>query len=227
MQEQGPLFKLLNRMSGMTPITYYLPFDENGWYISEDGILRDHLGKPVPPKTIRDTFTPTGGKVPKNGKQWHEAKRWAIAFHALFSLQQTSNLQTRCGIEHLTKFAKRYKSRRTDRKSVEEICYGGEVQNPQVFAECPEMDLAMCLFWNYKTNAPNPALDALQKARLTFNPTQSPEKFAGCLLNLLRTSRYGRWGTNRYDRSREHAMDVWPKNLFEGGSAIMPARKTR
>lgn len=227
MKEQGPLFKLLNRIDMIVPVPYYLDFAHYGWRLSEDGVLRDKNGTMVPPEKIRDTFTPMSGKVAKKGKNWSAAKAWAISFHQLFSLEQTRDTQVRCGIEHLTKFAKRYKSKRTNRKSIEETCYGGEVQNPQVFADCPEVDLALCMWWNYKTNAPNPALSALNTSRLSFPPTEQPVQFAHNLLNRLRASRYGRWGTNRYDRSRKHAMGVWPKNLFEGDGAIMPARKTR
>jgi hypothetical protein len=236
MKDQGPLFKLLNRIDVVAPVSYYLDFIGMGWRISEDGVLRDQQGKPVAPKLIRDTFTPVGGRVPQSaGDNWKRSKEWAIGFHKLFSLDQTRDTQVRCGIEHITKFAKRVKSSKLGRETVEYVCYGGyddragkgEVQNPNPFPNCPELDLAMCMWWNYKTNAPSPALKALQEARLTFYPALEPEQFARCLLNKLRTSRYGRWGTNRYDRSRKHAMEVWPTELFEGPDAIMPARKTR
>ena len=229
MKEQGPLFKLLNRIDAVAPVSYYLNFYGMGWRISEDGVLRDKQGKPVAPKLIRDTFTPVGGRVPQSaGDGWKRSKEWAIGFHQLFSLDQTRDTQVRCGIEHITKFAKRVKSKKLLKHTVEDICYGGEVQNPNpFFPQCPQMDLAMCMWWNYKTNAPSPALKALNEARLAFFPLDEPEQFARCLLNKLRTSRYGRWGTNRYDRSREHAMAVWPPELFEGPDAVMPARKTR
>jgi hypothetical protein len=229
MKEQGPLFKLLNRIDAIAPVTYYLDFIGMGWRISEDGVLRNQQGKPVAPKLIRDTFTPMGGKVSQSsGGNWKRSKEWAIGFHKLFSLDQTRDTQVRCGIEHITKFAKRTKSSKLDGRTVEDVCYGGEVQNPNPFLpDCPEMDLAMCMWWNYKTNAPAPAITALHETRIAFNPDNAPEYFARYLLTKLRTSRYGRWGTNRYDRSRKHAMAVWPVELFEGPDPVMPERKTR
>lgn len=228
MKVQGPLFKLLNRIDAIAPIPYYLDFIGMGWRISEDGVLREQQGKPVAPKLIRDTFTPpTGGKVPRSGDAWKRSKEWAIGFHKLFSLDQTRDTQIRCGIEHITKFAKRVKSKKLDRETVEDICYSGEVQNPNPFSNHASLDLAMCLFFNYKTNAPSPALTALNESRLTFNPRTEPVMFSKCFIGKLRKSRYGRWGTNRYDRSRQYAMTVWPRDLFEGADAIMPARNTR
>lgn len=225
MKEQGALFKLLNRMDCVVPMTYFLDFDQYKWRLGEDGVLRDKNGEPVSPRVIRDTFTPPNGKVPKSGRQWRQATEWALDFHTLFRLPQTQKTQVICGIEHLAKFAKRYKSKRLGYETIEDICYCGEAQNPHVFSLHPELDLAMCMFWNYKTNAPSPALTALNEARHTFNPVNEPVRFARCLLNTLRESGYGRWGTNRYDRSREHAMDVWPKELFEGPDAVMPPRQ--
>ncbi|MHC4298784.1 MAG: hypothetical protein ACYS7Y_16020 [Planctomycetota bacterium] len=225
MKQQGPLFKLLNRIDNITPVAYFLDFDQYKWRITEDGVLRDKHGEAVSPKVIRDTFTPPDGKVPKSGHQWEEAKEWALDFHALFRMKQTKNTQFKCGIEHLAKFAKRYRSKLLGYETVENICYDGEVHDTAAVSLFPEMDLAMCMFWNYKTNAPSPALKALNKARITHSPTNQPVKFAHHLLKEMRESDYGRWGTNRYDRSREYAMLVWPQELFEGPDAIMPARQ--
>jgi hypothetical protein len=228
LQEQGPLFKLLNRMDNIAPVHFYLNFEGQGWVLAEDGALRHKAnGQRVAPKEIRDTFTPTGGKVPGpgSGDKWLRSKDWAIAFHQLFSLQQTARLQVRCGIEHITKFAKRYKTSKLNKETVEDLCYGGQVQNTDVFANCPELDLAMAFWWNYKTNAPSPALTALAKNLEAFSVERSPKAFAYNLIYMLRTSGYGRWATNRYDRTRQHAKKVWPKEFFDK-DAIMPARRT-
>ena len=226
MKEQGPLFKLLNRINNVAPVDYYLNFAKNGWRISEDGVLRDNKGKIVTPKMIRDTFTPTGGKVSQsNIESWEQAKAWAIGFHQLFSLDQTRSTQINCGIEHITKFAKRVKSFRLNYNSIEDVCYNGEVQNPHPFVNCPEIDLAMCMWWNYRTNAPSPALTALKEASDEYDPKNNPDQFAKLLVKKLRTSRYGRWGTYRYDRSRQYAIDIWPKELFEKSDSIMPPVK--
>ncbi len=228
LKEQGPLFKLLNRMDGVAPVAYHLDFISHGWTLSEDGVLRKQSGERVAPKEIRDTFTPTGGRVagPGSGDAWDRSRKWALGFHQLFSLQQTSRLQVRCGIEHLAKFAKRYKTRKLGRQTVEALCYGGQAQNPDVFNDCLELDLAMAFWWNYKTNAPSPALTALAKELDNSSITSNPVAFARNLIYRMRMSNYGRWATNRYDRTREHALTVWPKEFFEGDTAIMPARRT-
>jgi hypothetical protein len=229
MQVQGPLFKMLRRMDFLVPVTYWLPFGAEGWTLAHDGVLRySENGNPVPPRVIRNTFTPNAGKVPKTGKDWEQAKKWAIYFHEFFSLDTTIPIQVKYGIEKFCKFAQRYRTKHFDRETIETIMYNGNVMNPQPFEDDPIMDLAMCMWWNYWVNSPVTAIKKLKAAwlpRVHFRDTiKFRASLAEAIIRELRASRYGRWGTNRYDRTRQHAMKVWPKELFEKDGP-MPARR--
>ena len=223
MKEQGPLFKMLRRIDYVVPVKYYLPFDELGWFIGDDGVLRFlNQGKPVPPKVIRETFTPGGGKVPSKGTAWEEAREWAMAFHYLFILEPTIPVQIKYGIEKFVKFAQRYRTRHLNKETIEELLYAGNVQQPQPYQDNPTMDLAMCMWWNYWVNSP---VTAVKKLRVALDKWSGPD-LGAAIIKELRASRYGRWGTNRYDRTRQHAMDVWPAELFED-KGPMPARRMK
>jgi hypothetical protein len=222
MQIQGPLFKMLRRIDFLVPVTYWLPFRVEGWTLAHDGVLRySGSGNPVPPRVIRNTFTPNAGKVPKTGKDWEQAKKWAIYFHDLFSLDTTIPIQAKYGIEKFCKFAQRYRTKHLNKETVEELLYNGNVMNPQPFKDDPVMDLAMCMWWNYHVNSPTTAIKKMRDVLISH----SGPDLGSAIIRELRASRYGRWGTNRYDRTREHAMKVWPKELFEKDGP-MPARRT-
>jgi hypothetical protein len=226
MSQQGTLFKMLRRLDFVVPVPYYLPFEDEGWFLGDDGVLRIiETGKAVTTKTIRDTFTPMGGQVPARGKQWNQAKKWAIAFHQLFAMPMTIPIQIKYGHEQLIKFGQRHRSRKMDRQTVEELAYRGEINNPNPFPDNPINDLAMAMWWNYKVNAPSPAMTRLKKVADQANPKGTV--FGELLIKELRTANYGRWATNRYDRSRQHAIEVWPKELFEGPTAVMPERRKK
>jgi hypothetical protein len=221
MQVQGPLFKMLRRIDLLIPVTYWLPFRVEGWTLAHDGVLRyRENGEPVPPRVIRNTFTPNAGKVPKTGKDWEQAKKWAIYFHDLFSLDTTIPIQIKYGIEKFCKFAQRYRTKHLNKETVEELLYNGNVMNPQPFEDDPVMDLAMCMWWNYHVNSPTTAIKKMRDVLISH----SGPDLGSAIIRELRASRYGRWGTNRYDRTREHAMKVWPKELFEKDGP-MPARR--
>ena len=235
MKVQGPLFKMLRRIDFVVPVRYYLPFEEEDWVLADDGVLRYYENaEPVPPRIIRNTFTPNAGKVPPSGSDWEKSKAWALAFHYLFIMEPTIPVQVRYGIEKFVKFAQRYRTRHLNRKTIEELIYNGNVMNPIPFKGNPTMDLAMCMWWNYWVNSPVTAIKLLAKIlepNLEHSlkiPLKSDEqeKFAESLIYQLRMSKYGRWGTNRYDRTRQHAMKVWPAELFEKDGP-MPARRKK
>lgn len=228
MKVQGPLFKMLRRIDFVVPVEYYLPLNDMGWFIGDDGVLRDdQFGKEISPKVIRNTFTPNAGKVPKTGEQWIQARDWALAFHYLFIMEPTIPIQIKYGIERFCKFAQRYRTGLLNKETVENLLYSGNVQNPQPFSN-QTMDLAICMWWNYWVNSPVTAIKKLRVvlAHNTSIPLRDYERqeFGEALIKELRQSKYGRWGTNRYDRTREHAMKVWPAELFEKDGP-MPARK--
>jgi hypothetical protein len=224
---QGPLFKMLRRLDNVFPISYYKLgelFELKDWMISDDGLLRVRTtGEAVDPRIIRNTFTPKDGKVPKSGVDWEQCKMWALAFHEVFAHKETIPMQVSYGKELMIKHCQRQKHHRLSGKTIEERIYGGECFNPRALGGSMVQDLAMAMFWNYRVNAPSKAMECLQGA-LSHDRTAG-DKFARKLVLLLRTNKYGRWATNRYDRSRQHARKIWPEELFIGRRPLMPARK--
>jgi hypothetical protein len=226
LSKQGPLFKMLRRLNYVLPINYYLPFDEYGWFLGHDGVLRCRdTGKEIHPRVIRDTFTPNNGKVPAKGSDWEASKEWAIGFNRLFSLIWGIPVQITYGQEQFVKFAKRFRSSKLGGNTVEELAYYGEFEDPNPFDFNPINDLAMALWWCYKVNAPSPAMTILRNVAKNNDPHDG--LFGRTIIKKLRTSKYGRWATNRYDRSRRYARKVWPKELFVGDKAVMPPRKRK
>jgi len=221
MSVQGPLFKMLRRIDFAVPVSYYLPFHMEGWVLEHDGVLRyKDNGEPVPPKVIRDTFTPYGGKVPKRGPKWEMAKSWALYFHDLFIQGPAILIQLKYGTEQFCKFAQRYQTKYLDQKTIETLIYNGNVLHPLRFDGDPKMDLAMCMWWNYWVNSPTTAIKKMRDVLITH----SGSDLGSAIIKSLRMSNYGRWGTNRYDRTRENAMKVWPAELFDKDGP-MPARR--
>jgi hypothetical protein len=234
---QGPLVKMLWLMDHVLPVPYYIGdlFEEQDWYLAPDKRIRYRTsGKEVPPRVLRDTLTPLGGKVPRRGARWEQSKRWAEAFHDLFTARPGRKFQIQHGIDEMTKFARSHlDKKRLGNASIEDAIYRGNAMGPEPFAN-PVNDLAMAMWWNYKTNAPAPAKTRLGRAIKRFQlETDSPtvdfsdaddDRFGRFLINQLRSSTYGRWATNRYDRTRQHSMKVWPRQLFTGPKAVMPKR---
>jgi hypothetical protein len=221
MDEQGSLFGILQELTKFVNILDFLPFDKTGWKLI-NGVLQDvQSGKPVPPKQIRDTFTPTEGHVPATGAKWEQSKKWAIAFHHLFIAPDTLQPQINYGTSQFVKYSNT-NSPRLNKNSVNKLVYAGRLTDKDPFNGAIVNDLAMSVWWSYKVNGPTPAMERLFDA-VTDHKPDSPD-FGQHLIKLLRTSQYGRWATNRYDRTRQNAMKVWPAEFFNGPNAVMPAR---
>jgi hypothetical protein len=224
---QGPLPGLLHLLDHFVPISYYTlgqMLEEEGWMIGGDKTIREFdNGQLVSPHVLRDTLTPYGGIVPRKGTAWQRARAWALAFHELFSMKETREAQIKHAIDGFTKFARRVKHKKLEHETIEDVVYNGDCL-AQAFEidtiEGAACDLAMAMLWNYKTNAPAPALTRLGRVTKRFE-SNDPD-FARFLLRQLGTSSYGRWATNRWRRSRQHAMKVWPDELFKGPKAVMP-----
>lgn len=261
--DQGTLWKLLRRLETVRSSPSYHQalevlwgmFAEQGWYVAQDGVLRyasdraslglgtgKHAASAVAGdivfgQHIRNTLTPSGGKVPKSGKEWELAKRWAKAFHALTSHPGGQAAQVEYGIEHLVKRTKRRRikvpgsARWVD---LEILGYGGrEVTSLRVgdgdWSE--ELDLAMCVYQSHSVNAPSIANKMLARAR---NKAQggaavgNQARLAKWLIRFLGNSTYGRWDDDikhgRYQRTRAaaRASGLWTRSLFDGANAIMP-----
>jgi hypothetical protein len=229
LKNQGSLFKLLSRIGNIFPsveamgnkllITQRLV--EKGWFIDSEGTLREVKTKnPVSPVDIRNEFTPPNGIVPSSGPEWEKCKSWALAFHELFTHPGTFALQKEYGLEQMHLYADSI--RPTGNSTIQECVYHGKYEEENPFGDLWTTDLAMAMFWNCKVNAPSKAKEYLGKALAKYY-SKDP-RFGAYFLNLIRNTKYAKWSTNRYDRSREYAMKVWPANLFFGQTAIMPKR---
>jgi hypothetical protein len=229
LKNQGSLFKLMARIQDHLPpveasgekLLISKLLREKGWYVASDGTLRDTKTKNhVSPVDIRNEFTPTNGVVPPKGPEWEKCRSWALAFHELFTHPGTFDLQKEYGLEQMHLYADSVKPR--GMSTIQECVYHGKYEDANPFGDLWTTDLAMAMFWNYKVNAPSKAKEFLGKATAKYY-SRDP-KFGPYFLSLIRSTKYAKWSTNRYDRSREYAMKVWPANLFFGPDAIMPKR---
>jgi len=192
------------------------------WYVDPKGVLRRwNTGQIIPAQEIRNVLSPPGGKVPNGGKDWEEAKRWAMLFHNLFSAENTFKVQINSGITNLINGNKRDEAEGYKKSTgVEEPSLLEVGKNLSM-----EMDLAWAIYHSFSVNAPAIARQVLKSS----NPDDSKD-FPSRLIRLLGKKQYGNWtdtkgnGSNRYDRTRIFAMrsGLWPQELFVGPTAIMP-----
>lgn len=223
--KQGSLWKLLRDLEVHAPSPalqkLWLEFSDNGVYVSQDSLLRRKIdGSIVSARSIRDIFTPLGGKVPKTGRHWDTSKKWALLFHELFEHKSTHKTQISSAISYLLK----------GNKKVELGSYKKttNVQHPSAATSTNisiEHDLAWCVYHSFSVNAPTMARRRLQAS----NPNSS-NSWPKRLIKTLGITDYGNWkddstGRSRYDRTRSLAIKskLWPEYLFAGPSAIMPA----
>jgi hypothetical protein len=227
---QGPLVGLLyffNNGYSLSLFDLGKRITNEGWKIASDKTIRYiDSGKIVPPRVLRETVTPNQGCVPRKGPEWERSKAWSLAFHEYFGMG--SKAQARHAIDGFTKYARRVMQEKLFFWTIEKSVYGGDVmQNPPLGTDDSingmVNDLAMAMFWCYKTNAPASAMTCLSKALASYDPIAGDSGFGKKLLRLFGTSKYGRWATNRWKRSRQYAMKVWPKELFSGPDMVMPA----
>ena len=237
---QGDFFKLLRHLEVATPTSTALQalfraYAGKGWAVARDGKLRDsRTGTDISAQVIRDTFTPTNGKVPKTGPLFEQAKQWALLHFAVFSDATTFAGQRDYAIGNLI----------NTRKADEQLFYKQMNLNTlrvwtAVIAEDAHIaddeynnhltlqeDLAMCMYHAHSVNGPSPAAEVL-KAVLPHH--QRGTAFAKRLIHDLGKKKYGRWedtadGKNRYDRTRDAALasGLWPRDFFIGTDVLMP-----
>jgi len=227
--DQGLLWKLIARIGvgfvhpALIEIIEAL-FDR-GWFIAPDNLLRNRkTGEVVPGPFIRKELTGSAdGRMPMSGPGRERAERYVQLFHVAFSDRKTFSPQDRFGMEQMSKRAHRAK---INGKTIQEAVYGyKDISVITVGNLGPEMDLAMCFFWSNTVNAPFYALKYLGFC-LPILRKEGPETFAKALVWRLGKSMYGRWNEDlkngRYQRTRKAAMEIWPRELFEGPQAIMP-----
>lgn len=237
--DQGPLWKLLNRLSDIVPgHKIWRKIERAGWYIAQDNTLRFiDTGKYVDGFAIREEFNGSkDGVVPLRGKDRNSSEHWIIICHDLMSNEKTFLAQEKFGEEHFVKRAKRVKlrfSKNFKEYTIDRLIYRNFNHITHADFSLSEMDLAMCMFWNYTVNAPSQALKIMCKVSdYVFgygHAISFPEDlFSEKLIRSLGTSSWGRWDDDikngRYQRTRKYAMmsGFWPKKLFVGKNAIMP-----
>lgn len=220
--EQGSLFALLHHINvTATACTehreLFHALKTRGWEVRASGKLHDvKAGTLIPGRSIRDEFTPMDGKVPKTGALWLKATHWAWLFHRLFAAPATFEAQKQYSINWLV----------TTQKETENAFYRGrnpktlDTQGPDCLS--PEEDLAMCVYHCYSVNGPAPAKTELLNA---LRSTGGGSGFARTLLRYLYDNAFGNWRI-RYTRTREAALasGLWPRELFEGKTAIFTPR---
>jgi len=245
LNSQGPLWKILARISPLKnskdasadPIKFFFNAIENiGWVISEDGKCRYvEDGLLVSGRQIRKEFTGSvDGVVPVKGPHNKNAQNWITLFSNLFSCPETFEIQLAVGREHIIKNATRAKFRfckeeNSKNYTVNDWLYWPfEVSTATTHLLGPELDLALSLYWCNSVNAPSYALKRICKQ--VVDKIKLPEtdriKLAKKIVKALGNAPFARWDDDikggRYQRTRKYAMQLWPKELFEGPSAIMP-----
>ena len=256
--DQGGLGELIclieRKVHGPYVDNLFDAFNAEGWYLASGGQFRwleegrakvkgrwvDHIpGDIVHGAVLRDTITPVGGKVPKTGERWKQARRWALLFHEVFVDQESFQVQLDFEIDHLIYRVNHYKfpfhpNRR--KETVSQVVYGVPVGNLKIGDISEELDLAMCVFHSHTVNAPSIAFKKLRDVLGVtgfsagyHRGTTVEIAFARELLKRLAKSKYGRWldtiKNGRWDRTRETARKsgMWPTRFFRGQSPIMSA----
>lgn len=191
-----------------------------GWTVAKDGVLRLASGVPVSGQAIRDEFSPPDGKVPQQGPQYDQAKRWATLFHDLFSDPGTRRAQ----IDFAATWLARGQGQ-TEMSIYQKYVAGLDSPIHLPSASLPaSVDLAMCVYHSFSVNAPAPAVDCLTHAR---DSTATADDFAASLCRRLGTRAFGKWtdqpgdGDDRYDRTRKA---VWASGIWDTALAhkLMP-----
>jgi len=242
--DQGPLWKVLKRIKNLPPMSDMTLFENKlanvGWYISPDSKCRwIRNGKLVSGQAIRKEFTGSeDGVMPTKGKDRARAQFWAETFHDLFANPDTFKLQLDLEKEHFVKRAERAKLRFCREEEYAGSTVQKVIYNPFHISSItseqlgPEMDLAMSIYWSHSVNAPGYALKRFCRhvvdkgfADEWMNEAEG-RKLAKKIIQKFGETPFARWSDDikngRYQRTRAHAMKLWPKELFVGPDAIMP-----
>jgi hypothetical protein len=221
-----------------------------GWTVAKDGTLRWKVGGRTKVRgrwldyapndlvhgaIIRDTFTPIGGKVPKDGPQWEQAKTWALNFHRAFADELTFAAQDVFNQRHLMWRITEQKLKFNDLRrssTMTQAIYGKAPVDWKVGRDISEaMDLALCVLHSFAINSPFYAYRALVYAvqvtgwRPVLMETASSFNFAMNIMIQIKATKYGNW-TKRWDRTREAARKsgLWDAALFSSPNGIMTPR---
>lgn len=250
-QDQGSLVQLLRLFEFIPNFPerdkLWYEFKLNGWYVAPDNKIRYTIGKAVKVRNklisvspgdvvfgaeLRNTITGFEGKVPKTGPLWDNACKWATLFHKVFVNPVTFPIQIKFGMDHSKHSS--MSMRLKNGLSVSQFIYGSS-DSQEPFIDCPELDIAMTVFWSHSVNAPAIAKKCLQKAvdqtKFQGYKVGNKKDFGKVLLKILGTTQYGRWDDDvvggRYQRTRDIMMktscSLWePKHFAALG--VMPRK---
>lgn len=214
-------------------------FAKEGWDLRGDGklyytkdrqvrlgskLVSAKAGQQVYGAELRNTMTPTAGKVPAVGDNWKTACYWATLLHNLFKNPATYEYQVKCGLGYIEKDSRRLK---IGTNSILDVVYGGSMSTPL----SPELDLAMTLFFGHAVNSPATALKCLNLA--AAGAKKDPKLLAPSLARILGTTSFGRWSASlgkvsRWNRTRAAMLKLnestkfWDLKLFDYGGIIPP-----
>jgi hypothetical protein len=234
--DQGPLWKLLNRMkaSGASAILdLSFEFGKYGMYLADDDRLRYHNGGGlVSGLEIRRILSgDTNGYLPDDKKIQRRVGKFVDLFHEIFKDRNTFEAQMDYGSEHFAKAANK-KLRFCKDPQLQDITvsdYFYEGQHLTAVSELPDhFSLAMAMYWSHSVNAPGYALKRLCKQVVDKLPDEIEpydERISRLLIRKFGDTPFARWDDDlkngRYQRTRTFAMKYWDKSLF-GPSGIMP-----
>lgn len=233
--DQGSLFALLESLDRKDTQNILEEFHKQGWTL-KNGFLtyqsngvRTVSGRTIHTKAgdlvfgvdIRNELTPLGGKVPSSGPQWEKSKSWALRFHEAFASPLSFSAQINFGKNHLISSTKRRKLRVN---KVMSSAWDLVFSTSSTYTS--PLSLCLSVLLSHSVNAPSAAFAILETA-INTHSLEDDENFSRFLMRSLGTSTYGRWNfslaSGRYQRTRQHAMKLWPASLFDL-SGIMPEK---
>lgn len=249
--DQGPLWRLLYSLKDYWEknLAYTAPFPESaaspnfswpmfetglaaeGWLLASSGLFHLDTLRRVSGQSIRETFVGSAdGVMPVAGQGRKMAETWADIFHKLFSSEWTFETQLAFGDSFFAMDSIK-KLRFCSKGSLRETTIAGYFyEGKDIPVVTPDflggpLDLALSVYWSNSVNAPSYALKVLCKVADNYVFARDP-LFAKALISALGNSSFGRWDDDipngRYQRTRKAAMSIWPIDLFEGPSAVMP-----
>jgi hypothetical protein len=216
LDEQGPLFKSLDRVRDSGPsnpevVALMKAFDEVGWLLDPNGVLREKgSGRVIPGSEIRQEFTPDDGKVPSSGPKWEKAKKWALLFFSVYNHPNQVDILVKlasASMSSLGRFERPAYKQITNTEDPSVLVLGQNIR--------PDQDLALCVYQSHAVNAPSIAKNVLLASR-----PDSTSEWPGRFLKALNDTKWGNWD-RRWIKTRRYAMKLWPMELFED-SGIMP-----
>jgi hypothetical protein len=227
--DQGPLWELLEECKDACPAGYMefkkVALDPFGWELKDSKLMKN--GKLVAGKEIRKVFNGSeGGVLPNSPEVQKTCEGIILAFHTFFKNPLTHSAQLAFG-EKAFKDQLKKKLRFSNKYAIINLY---ELL-PQIlgYGEKDELSLALGLYLSNSVNAPGQALKELCKAIDGFD--WDPKNvvhvgyFVKQLIYTLGNSTYGKWSYKiaggRYQRTRDYAKKLWPKEYFEGDDAVM------